>query len=299
MGLAIGVIAAGSSSALAAGAQDESPISVLTPYIAGPGASGKLGALNIRPIGFQSEIEVDTVRALSARLSGLQLGVRYADTGSWPAAPDLKLECAVCGSDSGSWLSPLPGSLELGVNYAGAIDGLSLELAGSYFAAEPERTAISAASARAWGIGGKIGIKLPGSSGALALGGSFSARNYVSLTGAAGKLAGLVTGSMNAWDWDAGLSYSYGSWMLGGYYQTAQVDITSALAGQLSSLSPSQAGRAISVQGGYRVLPGFALSAGVEFWAYEDAALRLSAPGRDRPRDSSSTVVFLETSLDF
>lgn len=285
--------------ASAAEGQDSAAISELTPYISEPGASGKLGSLNIRPIAFQSEIEVDTTSAFSERMSGVQLGVRYA------ASPrqglmikDTELECAVCTSGGRDWLAPLPGSLELGVNYAAGTDAINVQLSGSYFAAEPERTAISLESARSWGVGGKIGLKL-GSAGALALGGSYSNRNYVNLTGAAGGLAGLFTDQTSATAWDAGLSYAYGPWMLGGYYQTAQVDVASALAAQISTLSPAQGGRAIALQGGYRVSPGIALAAGVQFWDYQNSPLNYSAAGQDRLKEGSSTVVFLETAVDF
>ncbi len=285
--------------ASAAEGQDSAAISELTPYVAEPGASGKLGALNIRPIAFQSEIEVDTTSAFTQRMRGVQLAVRYAaspDEGL--SIQDIKLDCAVCTTRRGDWLAPLPGSVELGVNYAAGGKAVSLQLAGSYFAAEPEHTAISLEAARSWGVGGKIGLKL-GSAGALALGGSYSNRNYVNLNGAAGRLAGILTDQTSAWAWDAGLSYAYGPWMLGGYYQTAQVDVASALAAQMTSLSPAQGGRAIALQGGYRVAPGFALAAGVQFWDYQDSALNLSAAGQDRLTDSSSTVVFLETAVDF
>jgi predicted porin len=232
-------------------------------------------------------------------MGGVQLGVRYAASPSQGlSTKDIRLDCAVCTTGSGDWLAPLPGSLELGVNYAAGGEAVSLQLAGSYFAAEPERTAISLEAARSWGVGGKIDFKL-GSAGALALGGSYSNRNYVSLTGASGRLAGILTDQTSAWAWDAGLSYAYGPWMLGGYYQTAEVDVASALASQITSLSPAQGGRAIGLQGGYRVAPGVALAAGVQFWDYQNSALNLSAAGQDRLKDSSSTVVFLETAVDF
>jgi hypothetical protein len=284
----------------AAEGQGTAAISDLTPYVSEVGASGKIGALNIRPIGFQSEIEVDTRSAFSARENGVRLGVRYATPASQGlGTPDLRLNCAVCTSGNIDWLAPLPGSLELGVNYASGTESLRLELAGSYFAAEPEKTAISIDAARSWGVGGRIGFKLPGGAGDLALGGSYSTRNYVNLNGAAGKLAGILTDDATAWAWDAGLSYAYGSWMLGGYYQTTEVDVASALASQLTSLSPGLGGRAIAVQGGYRITPGFALSASVEFWDYQRSALHLPEVGGDRLKQSTSTVVFLETALDF
>jgi hypothetical protein len=286
--------------AAAAGGQESGTISDLTPHITEPGASGKLGALDIRPIGFQSEIEVDTVSAFSPRLGGVQLGVRYASPiAQGYGASDIALDCTVCTTGSGDWLAPLSGSLELGVNYAAAVQGVNLELAGSYLAAEPQRTAMSLDAAKAWGIGGRIGFKLPGSAGALALGGSYSSRNYVNLSGASGQLASIVTNNASASAWDAGLSYAYGSWMLGGYYKTAQVGIATAPTGQMTTLLPGQGGRAFSLEGGYRVAPGFELAASVEFWAYERSTLNLPAVGQDRLKDGSSTVVFLETALDF
>jgi predicted porin len=274
-------------------------ISEITPYISEPGASGKLGSLNIRPIAFQSEIEVDTTSAFTERTRGVQFGVRYAASpNEGLSTQDIKLECAVCTTGSGDWLAPLPGSLELGVNYSAGSETVNLEFAGSYFAAEPERTNISLDAARSWGVGGKIDFKL-GSAGALALGGSYSNRNYVSLTGSQGRFAGLLTDETSAWAWDAGLSYAYGPWMLGGYYQTSEVDVASALAAQITSLSPGLGGRAIALQGGYRVAPGVALAAGVQFWDYQNSTLNLSAAGQDRLKDGSSTVVFLETAVDF
>lgn len=286
--------------AAAAGGQASGAISDLTPHITEPGASGKLGSLDIRPIGFQAEIEVDTVSAYSSRVGGVQLGVRYASPfAQGSSAIDIALDCAVCTTGSGDWLAPLSNSVELGVNYATAVEGVSLKLAGSYLAAEPQRKAMSLDAAKAWGIGGQIGFKLPGRAGALALGGSYSNRNYVNLGGASGQLASIVTNNANASAWDAGLSYAYGSWMLGGYYKTAEVGMASAPAAPMTTLLPGQGGRAFSLEGGYRVAPGFELAASVEFWAYERSTLNLPAVGQDRLKDGSSTVVFLETALDF
>ena len=239
-------------------------------YISVNGRAGTIGLVragggDVALSGLAVPMDNQTLSYRTPQYGGVQLAVTLTQRNS-PVLPGLQLG-VLTPRDRADLDSS---TLGLGANYTVAFKRVTLSLSGTHMAVRnTPATVILPETSLRWGAGASVAYGLPHGRGALVLSGSVRDLTTIGLAG--GHPADLDDTTR----WDAELSYAKGPFSLGGTISD----------------------RSYGAQAGYRFRPGLQVAGGVVFW--NDLPDDYLPMGLDHLRDTHSTVLFIETALDF
>ncbi len=219
----------------------------------------------------------EKITYFTPRFSGFQLGASYTPDNCEENNANGALRPACGGSYGGFQGEALTGSqsevIELGANYTGKIGGASIGVSGSWAEADVEGATSAAVRAAGfedqeeWTLGFKASMQ----------GFSFGA-------GYRDDNQGTLAANSDRTDWNVGLRYATGPWGVG--IQYANTEIEAGAAGGSDDLE------AVEIGGSYQIGPGILMSAGVQFWEFDD---NLNAAANE----NDASIVFVGTHIAF
>ncbi len=230
-----------------------------------------------RPVVMRTDVSTsdDALKLIyiTPRLAGFQLGVSYMPEFTKGYTGFASRADAEGDEQSEIW--------ELGANYSGEFDSISLAAYVAYLTGQNEASGVGNDDIEEWGAGARVGFNL--GDGTLTFGGSYRESNTINF--------GITTADDRDQTtiWELGAQYATGPWKFGANYIEGDVEIGS------TGAADDREGSGWQAEAGYELSQGITLILGYQNLQYEtQAAGGFSEFGTS---DADADVVFLEMDL--